>query len=278
MFPRIASWWLARSCSRLWRRRHLTGRQRHVLLVLWRLLETGLGLFGNIRLGVGRLQRAINVSEIGLVEVRGGFVGQAKVGQVTTRGHEAHIITVIDIVRGVRHQNDGMSFFVGDVAQHRHHFAIQARIESRCRLIQEEDVGLRQQLQGNRDALLLPTRQLVDQQFAALGDAHRFHHFLHTLFDLLVRCIAGQTEFRGIVQHALDGQVLVNDVELRHVAKLRAKRGARGVVILTVIEDAASFRRSRAVEGVHQHGFASTGTADDCDKFAARYGERDVIE
>ena len=70
----------------------------------------------------------------------------------------------------------------------------------------------------------------------------------------------------------------MNDVELRHVAKLRAKRGARGVVILTVIEDAASFRRSRAVEGVHQRGFARAGTAHDRDKFAAGYGERDVIE
>ena len=80
---------------------------------------------------------------------------------------ETDIIADIDIVGGMRHQHNRMSL-VGQFAQKHHHLAVQARIKARGWLIQEEEAGICQQFQRNRDALALPAGQLLDQQLAAL--------------------------------------------------------------------------------------------------------------
>ena len=136
----------------------------------------------------------------------------------------------------MRDQHDGVSL-VGELAQEEHHLAIQAGIKARGWLIQEEDAGVGQQFQGDGDALALPARELADQQRAARRHLYVFQHFVDALLDLGFGEVAGQAQFGGIVEGALNGQVAVNDIILWHIAKLRAEGGQVFVIVLPVIED-----------------------------------------
>ena len=161
-----------------------------VLLILLGDLEASFSFFGNVAVLFGWLQAAVNFGEVGFAEIGLGLFRRSKVGQVTTLTEEADVVTRIDVVGGVCHQDNGMSL-VGQFAQEVHHLTIQARIEARGGLIQEEDTGIGKQFQGNRDTLALPTGEFFDQQLATWGQLNIFKHLVDALLDLLIREVTG---------------------------------------------------------------------------------------
>ena len=70
----------------------------------------------------------------------------------------------------------------------------------------------------------------------------------------------------------------MNDIFLRHVAKLGAEGGQMLVVVLSIVEHDALTRGSQAVEGIHQGRFASARSSNDSDELAGRDGEGDVVD
>jgi len=84
----------------------------------------------------------VNFGEVGLVEVHSGLVGRAEVGQAAPLRQEANVIANVDVIRGVRYQDDGASP-VGEPPQQRHHFAVQAGVQAGGWFIQEEDAWIR---------------------------------------------------------------------------------------------------------------------------------------
>ncbi len=58
-------------------------------------------------------------------------------------------VAVADIVRGMRHKDDGVAFFIGQGTQEQHHLAIQTGIESRSWLIEEKNIRFREQFKGD---------------------------------------------------------------------------------------------------------------------------------
>ncbi len=132
---------------------------------------------------------------------------------------------------------------VGKVAQQKHHLAIQPRIEARCRLIQEEDAGIGQQFKRDRDTLALASGKFAHQQTAAMLHIHIFQYLVDTLRNLCLAKVVGQAHFGCVVKRALDSQITVDDVILRHIAKLGAESGEVSIVILAVVEYEPFLRR-----------------------------------
>src|SRR2546425_488971 len=126
--------------------RTLIQRSNHVLLVVWRRFKSIFRLRWNVWIFFGRLQCAVNLSEIGFTEIGFCIVRWPEVCKATSLGQETDVVTGVDIIGGVSYQRDGVPF-VGQSAQEEHHLAIQARIKARCRLVQEKDAWIRQQFQ-----------------------------------------------------------------------------------------------------------------------------------
>ena len=80
---------------------------------------------------------------------------------------------------------------IGQFAQQEHHLAVQTGIEARCWLVQEEDAGVGQQFQGNRDALALPAGEFADQQFTAMLHLDIVEHFIDALAHLVFSEVFG---------------------------------------------------------------------------------------
>ena len=117
----------------------LLERLRHVCLIVLRIAETYLGLFWNCAIFVGAgfiasFQAAVNFGKIILPKIHSRLFRRPKISKTTSLGQEAHVITRADIVRRVRHQDNRMPL-ISQFAQQKHHLPIQARVQTRCRLI-----------------------------------------------------------------------------------------------------------------------------------------------
>ena len=116
----------------------------------------------------------------------------------------------------MRGENDGAAA-LGDLAEELHDFFFGGRIESRGRLVQKDHRRFCDQLDGNRNALALAAGKLAHGHVAALRQTSHVHHFIDYLIDFPTRHVARQTQTRHVVKRAIDGQLAVNDVVLRHV-------------------------------------------------------------
>src|SRR5579885_2300693 len=172
-------------------RRTLVERHDDVFLVFGRGFETRLGLRRNVWILLGRLQGAVDLGEVGLAEIGLCLVGRSKDGQVPALRQEADGVTGVDVVCGVRDQDDGVAL-VGKVAQQGHHLAVQTRIEARGRLVQEEDAGVCQQLKRDRDAFALAAGEFADEQVTAVLHINILEHLVDAPLDLILRHVAGQ--------------------------------------------------------------------------------------
>src|SRR5438045_2413288 len=105
-------------------------RFQHILLEVAGGSEFLLRLLWNMGVLRGRFQAAINLGEVIFLEVALRILWRPKEGQATTSNQEADIVTGVDIVRGVRDQDNGVSL-IGKFAQQEHHFAVQAGIKTR---------------------------------------------------------------------------------------------------------------------------------------------------
>ena len=133
-----------------------------------------------------------------------------------------------------------------------HDLFFRRRIETRGRFVQKDHRGLGHQFDCDRNPLSLAAGKLGHRNVATFRESGHIHHFIHDLIDLSARHIARQTEPRHIIERAIDGQLTMNDVVLRHVADRLLQRIQMAIKIEIVDEHKAAARRTHAVERIHQ--------------------------
>src|SRR6266851_2737539 len=255
----------------------LVERLDDILLKFRGCLEFLLRLRRTVGILIGRFQRAVNLGEVGLAEVGLRLVRWSVIGQSATLTQEAHVVTCVDIIRGMSLQNNGVSF-VGQFAQEEHHFTIQARVQARCWLIQEEHTRIGQQFQRNGDTLALAAGELTDEQVAPVLHIHVVQHLIDTLLDLFCGEILRQAHLCSVVEGTLHSQITVDDVILRHIPKLRAESCEMAIIILPIIKNGALLCRPQAVERVHKRGLSRARATYQRNKLAWRNGDGNIAD
>src|SRR5450432_2728657 len=220
--------------------------KRNITLISRRGQETRRGLNRDIGLVPGWFQGVIDFSEVGLPKNFFCFIGWSKISKSSSLCQKTDKVADIDIVCGMSDQNDSAPP-ISEVSKQHHHFAIQARIQARCRLIQEENARICQQFKSNGDAFAFSTGEATHPGFALLGHLHICKHLVNAPADLLVREISGQAQASSIVQRPLDGKITVHNVVLWNIAKLVTKGGLRMIVINLVIKNRSFLCWTKAV-------------------------------
>src|SRR5258708_1554300 len=134
---------------------------------------------------------SINFTEIGFVKKGFCTIWGTKVGEPSSLGQKADIITGVNIICRMCYQNDRAAS-ISEPPQEHHHFTIQSWVQSRCRFIQKKDTRISQKLKGNRDTLTLATREFAHQQTAPLGHFYILKDFINTPLDLFFCKVARQ--------------------------------------------------------------------------------------
>ena len=160
----------------------------------------------------------------------------------------------------VRDQQDGDALLGIQALKDAHHFDARSRVEVAGRLVGENQRRLIDQRARNRDALLLPARQLIRMMVRALAEAHRFqrgHGARVPLgrFHRLVRVEQRQLdviERRGARQQ-VEPLKHEPDLVVAHFGELVA---AELGDVASVEEILAARRMIEAAEDVHQRRLA----------------------
>ena len=122
--------------------------------------------------------------------------------------------------------------FARDAADHAHHFARDLRVQRRCGLVHQQQLGLLRQRAGNADALTLATRQRIGALVQVVNQAHAVQE-RHRLGDVVLAVHAKQrAQVAHIAQpageHVVHHAQAVDQVELlkdhADVAPLRPHR------------------------------------------------------
>jgi hypothetical protein len=86
------------------------------------------------------------------------------------------------------------------LAQQQHQGLLQAGIEPAGGLVQEEDVGLREQLDGDRHALALPAGEPLDGEVLAFRQLQGGQHLAHPPRPLVGARVRRQAQAGRVVQ------------------------------------------------------------------------------
>ena len=103
---------------------------------------------------------------------------------------------------------------VGQLAQHHHDLVVQRRIQTRCRLVEDQQRRPGQQLERDRRPFALPTGQLVHPGIGVLGQVELFEDVGDDLGAIALGGVGWQPQFGGVAQRLVDRQLAVHDVVL----------------------------------------------------------------
>ena len=159
------------------------------------------------------------------------------------------------------HQHDAAG--VGQIAQHRHHLTIQCRVQTRGRLVEDQQRGAGQQLQCHGGPLALAAGQPIDPGIGVLSHLQLAEHLRHHLLAILAGRVRRQSKFGGVHQGLIDGQLPVNHVILGHHADPGTQRGVIGVDVAALEGDGPAARVGIPRDQPRQGGLTGTGRADD---------------
>lgn len=174
--------------------------------------------------------------------------------------------------------DDDRAAVVGEAAQHVHHRAVHAGVETGGRFVQEQQRGLRQQFQGDADPLALAAGEAVDGLGGALFEAQFADHLVHSRLPLGLRGVLREAEFGGVGEGPADGQLGVQDVVLRDQADALAQFGVVAVEVAAVVEDRAAVGGALTGEGVQEGGLAGAARADHGEEAFLADRKRHLVE
>lgn len=167
---------------------------------------------------------------------------------------------------------------VGEAAQQLHDVAVHARVEAGGRLVEEDQGGLGQQLQGDRDALALAAGEGGDLLLLVDVELQLAEDLVDPGLPLGLRGVRGEAELGRVLEGLLDGQLLVQDVVLRDQTDALPQLGELLVEVPVVVEDVALVGGAVAGERLEQRRLAGAGGADHRDDRLLRDAEGDVLE
>ena len=96
----------------------------------------------------------------------------------------------------------------------------------------------------------MTARELADQQITPRLHLHIVEHLFDTLLDLLLGKVVRQAHLRRIIEGMFNRNITVDDILLRHIAKLCTKGSQVLIVVLPVVEDDTILRRSQSIESI----------------------------
>ncbi len=123
------------------------------------------------------------------------------------------------------------------------HFLAQLQIQRGQGLIQQQNLGMRRQRTGQRDALLLTTRQLIGASVGQLFHLHQGQHLFHGILDFGL----------GLVQHfQTKGDILCH----RHMGKqgIVLKHGVDWPLIGRQVSDFLTIQQNGPLGGQFKTG------------------------
>ena len=154
----------------------------------------------------------------------------------------------------------------GDLASHLH---AQFRIQVRERLVEQEHIRLAHQSASQRDALLLPAREMPGLAVEQTAEAKQLRRLPDAGVDVGPRHAAELQPERHVLEHA---HVRIQRVVLEHHGDVPVLRGD---VVDDALADAHFAGRNRLEPGDHAEGraLATPGGADEHDKLSVRHRE-----
>ena len=153
---------------------------------------------------------------------------------------------------------------VGEPAGQLHQPALKTGIQAGRRLVEQQQLGAADQLEGHRGALSLPAREVADPPLADVFEADLVEHIGDRRLALLGSVAFGQAQPGGEGQRLLDTQQVVQRVVLRDVADVSLAQAD----ILPADRDGAGARGSDPAYRLQQRALARPTGAYDRDQFA----------
>ena len=240
------------------------------------------------RSGVARQKRPVHtvgvgadpgedVGPVGAAHRRPDLRGRVGEGGLAARRQQQQLVAHAHVGQRMRDDDDHPAG-VGEPAQHRHHLPVQRRVEPRGRFVEDQQRRAGQQLHGHRCAFALPAGQLVDASLLVRSQLQLVEHPLDHLPAIVGRGVGRQSQFGGVTERLLDGELAVHDVVLGHHPDPRAHRGVLGVHVVPVEGDHTGAARHRTANQLDQRGFSGAGRPDhrgQCPRFR---GEGHILQ
>ena len=173
------------------------------------------------------------------------LVRWAGVRRLAARGDQEQLVAGVEVGQHVRH-HDHHAAGVGQLAQHRHDLVVQRRIQTRRRLVEDQQGRPGEQLECDRGPFALTTGQLVDPGIGVFGQVE-FVDYLGDDLGAVGFCGVGrQPQFGGVAQRLVNRELAVHDVVLGNHADPAAQRRVFGVDVVALEGDRAGARRGVA--------------------------------
>ena len=204
------------------------------------------------------------------------LLGRAVVAQHAAHAQKGDAVAEVHVGHVVRDHQHG-AVFVAELAAQLHHAAVQIGRKAACRLVQHKQARAGQQLHRNGDALFLPAGKARDHRFFASLQVDGGNGVRHGRAQLAAGGVVRDAQARRAQQALLHGEVLVQDVFLRHIANDGVEGVAVAVGVDAVKTDAARRAGGRAGDAGEQARFARAGPAHKHDKAVGFDLHRDAV-
>ena len=218
-----------------------------------------------------------HLGDVRLAEPGRGGVRRAQKSRNTARGEHEDLIAQRQARQLMGHDHHGATA-IGEVAEQAHERPGQARVEPRDGLVDEEQRGLRQELERHVGALALAARQLADRRRGLVGDAQFGQHLVDPLRPGGGGDIRGEPEPAGVLEGPSKLQLLVEDVLLGHEADAVAQLGVVGDEVTAAVQDLADRGGAQPGERAQQGRLPRPGRPDDAEQGPLGEGEADVVD
>ena len=212
-----------------------------------------------------------------LAEVAESFLGRAVESDPPAGDEDQQPVTGVQVVDAVRDDDDRPAV-MGQVPHLFHDRFVQARVETRGRLVEEQQRRLGQQLLRDVDPLELPAGQPVRARLGVLGQAELAHHLIDPAVPLGGLGVGGKAELGRVLQRPARGQLGVQDALLRDQADAVAELVVVRIQVAVVVEHGAGVRGTHSGQRAEQRGLTRATWPDDAQQAFLRDRERHAVE
>ena len=209
----------------------------------------------------------------GLAEVGEPFLGRAVVGDPPAGDQDEQPVAGVQVVHAVGDDDDRPAV-VGQVPHLLHDRLVQARVQARGRLVQEQQRRLGQQLLRHVDPLELAAGQPVGAGVGVPGQAQLAHHLVDPAVAFGRLDVGGEPELGRVLQRAPRGQLGVQHALLRDQADPVPELVVVLVQVTVVVQHRAGGRGAHPGQRAEQGGLARAAGADDAEQALFRDRER----
>jgi hypothetical protein len=193
------------------------------------------------------------------------------------RRHQQQLVAGVQVRQHVRH-HDHHPTGVSQLAQHHHHLVVERRVQTRRRLVEDQQRWAGEQFECHRGAFALSAGKLVDSGVGVLGQVEFFEDLSDDLGPVGFAGVGWQAEFGGVAQCLVHRQLAVHDIVLGDHADPAAQRRVLGMDVVPLERHRAGAGRGVAGDESGQSALAGTRSTDDGGQRSGAGGQRDVAQ